>query len=211
MKFNFETKDINYIKISYIDAEDNLYSIKAILKEVNKTSILVCIKSNEQLNLLKQQDVKVNIVCKDGLYQADSKIISIEEDVPYNFIRLEKPEDVDYLQNREYFRINAVYPCLYKVNQENINRDFETQTIDISANGVSIFMPIFVKSEPSSHLELNIENKKLKIKAQYVRIEKWEDGYKISFSYNNISESDRDYISQICLKKQLEEKRKHLQ
>ena len=97
MKFNFETKDINYIKISYIDAEDNLYSIKAILKEVNKTSILVCIKSNEQLNLLKQQDVKVNIVCKDGLYQTDSKIISIEEDVPYNFIRLEKPEDVDYV------------------------------------------------------------------------------------------------------------------
>lgn len=210
MKFDFDTKNINYIKISYINAENNISVHKAILKEDNENTILICIKSNEKLNITSLQEIKLSIVCNDGLYQADSKVISIEEDIPYNFIRLQKPEDVEYSQNREYFRVKAKYPCIYKVKQENVNKDFETHTIDISANGVSVYMPIFIMAEPSSSLELNIEERKLRIKAHYVRIEKWDNGYKISFSYTNISESDRDFISQICLKKQLEQKRNSL-
>ena len=34
-----------------------------------------------------------------------------------------------------------------------------------------------------------------------------DDGYKISFMFKEISENNRDFISQVCIKKQLEEKR----
>jgi c-di-GMP-binding flagellar brake protein YcgR len=209
MEFNFEPIDINYIKISYIDTDGNFCSINTSAKKITENYLYVSVKLNGNLKIDIPQDVKINLICNDGLYQGDSTILSIENDLPYVLIKLEKPEEIVYYQNREYFRVKAKYPCLFRVKQENINKDFETETIDISANGVSILMPIFVKSEPSSNIELNIENRNIKIKAKYVRIEKCNDAYKISFSFINISNSDRDYISQICIKKQLEEKRKH--
>ena len=55
-----------------------------------------------------------------------------------------------------------------------------------------------------------VNERMVRANIKYIRSEKLDDGYKISFAYTNISDSDRDYISQVCIKKQLEQKRNSL-
>ena len=89
-------------------------------------------------------------------------------------------------------------------------REFNTKTVDISANGICINLPQHIISETHSEISVNINGHVINTKIKYVRSQKTADGYKISFSYTNIKDADRDFISQICLQKQLEERRKNL-
>ena len=84
---------------------------------------------------------------------------------------------------------------------------FDSQTADISANGVSIVLPAHVFSEEDAEIEMMVEEKLISAKIQYIRSEKISDGYKLSFRYTDISDKDKDYISQVCIKQQLENKR----
>ena len=79
--------------------------------------------------------------------------------------------------------------------------------VDISANGVSIELPTHSISEGASEIEIGVKSKIILAKIRYVRSEKTNDGYRISFAYTKISEQDRDFISQVCLQKQLEQRR----
>ena len=58
-----------------------------------------------------------------------------------------------------------------------------------------------------SDLFILINGIEIKTRVRHVRSEKTENGYKHSFFFVNISNNDRDFISQVCLKKQLEAKR----
>ena len=68
-------------------------------------------------------------------------------------------------------------------------------------------MPMAITSKEDSELEFVINDKKIKTKVRYVRSEKVEGGQKLSFNFTEISQNDRDLISQMCIKKQLEDKR----
>ena len=45
---------------------------------------------------------------------------------------------------------------------------------------------------------------------KYIRSERINDSYKLSFAFTKISEKDRDCISQICILKQIETKRNNI-
>ncbi len=120
---------------------------------------------------------------------------------------LETPESLEYQQNREYFRIPVSYNCVYYVQNNNQPAAFQAQTTDISANGVSIILPVHVFSEDDADIEIMVEERLISAKIRYIRSEKIGDGYKLSFKFTDISGRDRDYISQICIQKQLEDKR----
>lgn len=207
MKFNFRLEDIKYIKLLCKDINDNPCIIKGAIKSANDREILACSKFSEGLNINTPQEVSFSVICNDGLYRTKTILKSIENDEPYAFFALETPNGIEYLQNREYFRVSAKYPCKYIIKEKDLIKDFQTETFDISANGVSIFMPIHIISDTTTKLELLIDNRLIKIDAEYVRSEKIEHGYKMSFSYSKISESDKDFISQVCIKKQLEQRK----
>ena len=82
-------------------------------------------------------------------------------------------------------------------------KEFEAKTIDISANGVSILLPINAVVDNFADIVMAINGKLVQSRVRYVRTEKLEEGYKLSFTFTKISESDRDYISQVCLQKQV--------
>ena len=117
---------------------------------------------------------------------------------------------MEYQQNREYFRILGSYNCAYYVTEDEKTKCYTTKTVDISANGVSIIIPELAFSEEDSDIEIMINEKIIQTKIRYVRSERINEGYKISFTYTNISDADRDYISQVCIKQQLEQKKTSL-
>ncbi len=207
MKFNLNLEDIKYIKILYKDYSGNPCNIKAAMKSVNEREIIACAKFENGLQIETPQEVTLSIVCNDGLYRTKTKLKSAANDEPYMFFALETPQGLEYQQNREYFRIPVQYPCIYTITTEDKIKEFKTHTLDISANGVSIFMPAHEISNEESRIEIMFNDISIASGIKYVRSEKIDDGYKLSFMYNAISNLDRDFISQICIKKQLEQKR----
>lgn len=210
MKLNFKTEEINYIKLLYKDSNGNLERVRAAFKSMNDKEILACAKSDKEINVALPISVMLNIICNDGLYYAETTLKSVENDDPYRFFVLETPKNIDFSQKREYFRILTNLKCNYKLNTNNLTKEFETNTIDISANGVCIFIPKYLDFQNISNISIYIKNKKIETNVRYIRAENINDGYKVSFTFTKISEQDRDIISQFCFQKQLEQKRNNL-
>lgn len=207
MKFNLSLEDIKYIKILYKDNDGNPSTIKAAMKSVNEKEIIACAKSEDELYIETPQEITLSIICSDGLYRTKTKLKSAENEEPYIFFIIETPQGLEYQQNREYFRVSVEYNCIYKIVTEDKIKEFKTHTIDISANGVSIFLPVHEISTEEASIEIFFDDINIASKIRYVRSEKMENGYKLSFTYTAISNIDRDFISQVCIKKQLEQKR----
>lgn len=206
MKFSFKLEEIKYVKIGYKDSEGFFDSFKAAIREINEKEILACTKFDNNLDISIPQDVDFSVICSDGIYKTKTQLKSIENEEPYIFFVLQTPVGIEYQQNREYFRVPVKYDCIYKVQE----KEYLATTADISANGVSIVLPEHIVTEDSSDLIIDIDGVKIFTQVHYVRSEKIDEGYQISFMFSKISDLDRDFISQVCIKKQLEEKRKSL-
>lgn len=207
MRFNLDLKDIKYVKLLYNDEFGDVVTIKAALKNITEREVTVCSKFEDGCNIIYPQTVILSIVCNDGLYKTKARLKNVENDEPYSFFYLETPDGVEYQQNREYFRIRENCPCTYTVDNDGDEVVLEGETYDLSANGISIIINSLIVSETPAKLMISMPDKKITTKINYVRSEKLDKGYKVSFSYLGMSNPDRDYISQVCIKKQLEEKR----
>ena len=206
MKFNLKIEDIKYLKLLYQDSDGNTYVTRAAIRRIDDNEMLVCSKFEENLNIAIPQEVTLSIICSDGLYKTKTTLKYVSKEEPYVFYTLEPPQGLEYQQNREFFRILVNYDCWYSpANSEQSN--IETKTIDISANGVSIFLSSHFVVDDDSVLIINIEGRKIQTKVHFVRSEKFNEGYKLSFGFTKISESDRDFISQSCIKRQLQQRR----
>ena len=211
MRFNFKLEDVKYAKILCKDANGNPVSIKAGIKRIDSREIIACSKYDDNIMLINTQDVVLSMVCNDGLYRTKTLLKKIENAEPYIVFILETPQGIEYEQNREYFRIPVQYDCFCKTEEDDCIQGYEGKTVDISANGVCVvFKKVFLFSGKLT-LIIYIENKPVELKVKYIRSEILEnEEFKVSFAFKQISESDRDLISKICIQKQLENKRKAL-
>ena len=210
MKFNFDLDDIKYIKISFKNFSGETHSIKAAIKNVNEREITACSKFENDFNVNTPQEITLSIISKDGLYKTTTTLKSFEKDEPYIFFFLNTPNGFEYQQNREYFRIPINIECDYIVKQnENLTR-IKANTVNLSANGICIKVPNLIVSEENAHIIFSALDKTIETDVKFVRSEKTDNGYFISFAFVDISEYNRDLVSQICIKKQLEQRRNSL-
>ena len=210
MRFNFNLEEIKYIKVLVKDSEGKPHSLKSAIKRMNSREIIACTRFIDGVSFPRVQDVILSIVCNDGLYRTTTKLKSLELAEPYIIFIIETPVGMEYQQNREYFRVSAKYDCRYSFRSGSEMLNFEAHTIDITENGVSIFMPINSVPETDAVLTIKINGRDVYTKARCVRSEQITNGYKLSFAYTVIDESERDIIAQACIKKQLEERRNSL-
>ncbi len=209
MILNLNPEDIKYVKILYQDYRERACSVRAAIRSISQAEIMCCAKFENGLDIKTPQEITLSIVCTAGLYRTKTTLKKIENDEPYTFFFLIPPSSLEYLQNREYFRVEITLDCIfsYRLNDEIIN--IQTHTNDLSASGVSIILPQREIGNENAWLNINTNQRQIKTKIKYIRDEKIDSGYKFSFSFTEISETDRDFISQICIKKQLEERRKY--
>ena len=203
MKFNLNLDNINYIKIVYKDKSGTVCCTKAAIKNMNEREIFACAKFEDNLFLDTPQEVSLSFVCENGLYRTSTTLKSIENDAPYIFFVMKTPVGIEYQQNREYFRV--------KMDEDAII-SFENETIpckihDISANGVRLILLRKVDIPEEVNLDLLFSEKELKIKSKFIRFDTEDNIPKVSFEFLGITDSERDFISQKCIQKQLEYKR----
>lgn len=210
MGFNLNLENILYMKIMYKDIYGDFCPVKSAIKSINEKEMLICSKYIENLQIEFPQEIMLSIICNDGLYKTKAKVRRMEKEEPYIFWFVETPQGLEYQQNREYFRIVAEYDCIYSLKTgENVEEIF-SKTVNISANGVSIIAEKYAVSNQDAALLININGRKIQTKIKFIRSDKIDDGYNLSFKFTDISENDRDFISQTCIKKQLEDRRNAL-
>ena len=209
MAFNFKIDNIKYFNIYYRNAEGNPVSVRAALQNIREggEEIIACLKTDKRMYVNTPQEVTLNIICNDGLYRTVTQLKSVENALPYVYFILESPKDVEYQQNREYFRIRGDYKGIYTVKLPDGNHSYSIKTYDISASGVSIIIPELIVTKEDASLKIVIDGREVSMGLQYVRSEKFEQGYRLAFKYSEISEQDRDYISRVCIKRQIAERR----
>ena len=49
MKFNLDTENINYVKITYKDSDGFSHCVKSAIKQINDKEIRTCVKTEESL------------------------------------------------------------------------------------------------------------------------------------------------------------------
>ena len=207
MKFNLNLNDIKYVKILYRNELGNPSTTKAALKRANEHEFLACTKFNDKQNIETPQIITLSIICNDGLYRTKTELKKVENEEPYTFFVLAPPNGIEYQQNREYFRVAADFNCLFSAWSKDGEINITAKTYDISANGISIISKENIAPVGDSDLFIVINGIEIKTRVRFVRSEQINEGFKHSFFFTNISNSDRDFISQICIKKQLEAKR----
>lgn len=206
MKFNLKPEEINYATISYKDNLGSPCTIRVEIKKTDSSFILANAKLKEDLLVPTPQEVLLKFVCSDGIYHAKSNLLSIKNETPYTFFSISLPENVEHQQKREFFRVTAKYECLYRIRETEYN----TQTVDISAGGVCIIVPSEEIAKNISELVLKINNTHITTSVIHIRNTSIDNGVKASYQFNKLSEKNRELITQACLQKQMEERRKSL-
>lgn len=203
MKFNLNFENINYIKIVYKNRDDETCCTKAAIKRIGEREIFACAKFDEGINIQTPQDVTLSFICDNGLYRTNTVLKFIEPDEPYVFFTLKTPDELEFQQNREYFRVKLTESA-YIIHNGKI---IPCKTCDISANGVRLILPEQINDLDEVVIDILFKPKDVRAKAKYVRTDDEDGIIKTSFQFIDLPESDVDIISQKCIQKQLEAKR----
>lgn len=211
MKFDLNSENINYIKLTYKDKDGFAHCIKSAIRFINSFEILASAKLEEEdISIITPQEIDLGIACDNGLYKAKTTLTRVEKEKSYILFSMRKPTDMEYQQNREYFRVKLQEDAniIFEENEQEIK--IPAITYDISANGVRIELDRHFAFPEEVNILLFLPQKMIDVKAKYIRTDNEDDVIKASFSFENLSQPDLDYISQICFQKQLEERRKNL-
>ena len=212
MKFDLKLEDINYIKILYKDRYNFTHYLKAAIQKLDEKFIYAGVKSEKRIIIDAPQEVGLSFICDNGLYKTKTMLpfVQYNTEEEYLFFSLVTPQEVEYQQNREYFRIEMQEKAevSFTLNDETIT--ISALMHDISANGVRIILNGPMKFPEEVKLRLFFPSKEIETTAKYIRSDDDDNLYKASFYYTNISTQDLDFISRMCLKKQLENRRNYL-
>ena len=209
MKFDLDIENINYIKILYKDRYNFTHCVKAAIKKLEEKYIFAGAKSEKPLSMEIPQEVSLSFICDNGLYKTKTKLnfVQFDEKDECIFFSLATPEEVEFQQNREYFRIQMQEKVVVSYKRDDEEVEIPAYIYDISANGIKIVLSGMMKFPEEVFLEIYLPSKKIKTSAKYVRTDD-EDGIcKASFHFIDLPIQDLDYISRLCLIKQLEQRR----
>lgn len=204
MKFNLDLDNITYIKIVYKDIDEKTRCAKGVIKHLGEHEIFACTKIDEDIVLPHNpQDVITSFVCENGLYRTSTQLKHTEKREEYTFFILQTPEGIEYQQNREFFRVKKDNKVILRYD----NKVLTCEMHDISANGIRLVLPEHIGEPENVIIDMMFDTRDIKTHAQFVRTDDEDGILKFSFRFVDMPESDQDFISQICIQTQLEQKR----
>ena len=173
------------------------------LKEKTENKFIAVIKDAKYAKITTPQNVSIGFVCNDGLYTTKADLIDVYTENEYTCFEILNPKSLDYQQNREYYRVLAEYDCIYTVYGDYENESYSAVTYDISAGGVSIVLPENAISIDECSLVIMFPDGDLKSHLKFMRCEAFDNNYKLSFEFTDLSERDYDRLKKMCVNKQI--------
>ena len=210
MKLDIDVEKVNYIKILYKDKDNFTHCIKAALKSLNEREIIASAKFEEGFLIDVPQDVAISIACDNGLFKATTQLKFVTKEEPYLIFNIVTPQEIDYQQKREFFRVKINENALIKYVSDGEIVNIACETFDLSGNGVRLVIDKNYSLPEKVQLVLYLPRKTIETDAKYIRTDEEDKILKASFSFENLKDVDLDCITQICFQKQLELRRKTL-
>ena len=209
MNLNLNIENINYAKIVYKDKNDSIRCMKAAVRRIDEREIVACAKFDENIFIDTPQEIKLSIACDNGLYKASTTLKYVVKEEPYFLFTIAAPDNIEYQQKREYFRVKINESALISYKSENDDKiDLPCETYDLSANGVRLILENKMSFPEIVKITLYLPRKIIETDAKYIRTDEEDNILKASFRFIKLQDTDIDCISQICFQKQLETRRK---
>jgi len=202
--------DVNYIKIIFNDENNIPNCIKAGVRDISRSIIYASAKFEEDISITTPKYVELGIITDTGLYKAHSELKRVIKEPPYTFFEVKTPESLEFSQNREFFRVRMNENATISYTSNGQEKQIACETYDISANGVRLIVDSLIDIPDVAKITLHMPDKDLITESKLVRTDNDDNTLKVSYHYTFIKESDLDYISKICLKKQLENRKKFI-
>ena len=206
MNFSLNIDDIKYVKLTCKDKDNNEFCTKAAIHDINERQFYVSAKQEEFINIPFPQEITISFVCENGLYITKSELTFAEFNEPHIFFTIKTPQGIDYQQNREYFRV--------KMNEKAIlyfpNTKIDCSIYDISASGIRLILDKKYDIPEKVEIEMIFPSRNIRVKAKFVRFDEENEHIKAACHFYSLPENIRDLISQICIQKQLTDKRNSL-
>jgi c-di-GMP-binding flagellar brake protein YcgR len=103
------------------------------------------------------------------------------------------------MEKKERRRSNRI-PFEHTVSVKYKDKEFKTNTLNLSGHGLLILSPLNIKPKEELKLKISIQGKPIHIKAQSVWCSKREGNiYKLGLSFTHMSHEDRKiYVNYIC-------------
>lgn len=165
---------------------------------------IVTVIADENITLT-EQNADINIFAEDGVYNAISRIVSVNELNGQLFYRLSFPVEIKYSQRREFLRANIETDFILsiKFDGEEIER-IETKSKNLCAKGLCFIADKPLRTYTEIDLTLFLQEKQITTKCEVVysnpvRINNTFK-YLTAVTFLDITQEEMNFITLQCMK-----------
>lgn len=209
MNYDISPENINYLKFVYHDDDGFRHCIKASIKKFDYRELYACAKFEDDLYIKTPQEVELGVICNDGLYTCETTMKYIQRENEFIYFAFKSPNEWNYKQDREFFRVRLDNEAIIYYVQNEKKQKTNAKIYDISASGVRLQLNENIILPDDVQISLSFPKKQVHTLAKFIRTDSEDKILKAAFTFVDLSQQDMDYISQICLQKQIEERRKN--
>lgn len=160
------------------------------------------------------EGTKVKLVFWDetAVYSFEGKIMQ-RIAVPVPMFVLELPDTFDKIQRRNYVRVPALFPVIFRmVTREGLSDFFNATMIDLSGGGMRFTTKERIEDKSLLYVQISLPTGEIQTPVRVIRVEKIEETkvYSVSTEFYEISERERDKIIRCVFDKQRAMRKKGL-
>lgn len=184
------------------------------IEEVGEKLLLVGapFDNGELVPLREGTKVKLTFWDETAVYSFEGKIMQ-RIAVPVPMFVLELPDTVDKVQRRNYVRVPALFPIMFRmVTREGLSDLYQATMIDLSGGGLRFSTRERVENKSLLYIQISLPTGEIQSPVRVIRVEKIEDTklYSVSTEFYEISERERDKIIRCVFDKQRAMRKKGL-
>ncbi|MBR1907687.1 flagellar brake domain-containing protein [bacterium] len=205
-------EDFKKFEIIFRDFNDEPHKIKGKVHSITSSSITVysSIDKQKAVDIPVGTEVKVYVYTTNGIYYADSKILSTVKDEKFIVYMLTYPVNNKHSQRREFFRADMSVPLTVTVVKNVLNSQtdtFQVNSRDICGNGISFVTEFEIKDYEEIFISIQFPEKVVETAARLVYTKTKEtEGIKLytyALTFIGIANRDIDFIVKKCFLHQL--------
>lgn len=190
--------NLEYIKVIYVDANNNLHEICSEKRIISNNLIYLYCSIDNNINVTCPTGVVIKLITKEAIYFAKVVLNNITKKNNQIILTINAPNKAIRQQNRKYYRINMERPCvLLFYDDKNNCQSYIAQTVNLSRGGVLISnvesilndeqVIIKFSKNDSYNIAMFLEqNLNLKANAIIVRSEFVNNTYRYAFQFSKI-------------------------
>lgn len=206
-------QELEKIEVLFSDEQNNSYKFKSYIKVLESESMLIePPATNAHLFTTKDnQEIQIILPSKEGIYTGNCFLLGRSLSSLYGY-RISYPHSTQFMQRREYLRINLNYELdfvVYADKDQTEKYEFKATSRDISGSGIS-----YISEEPLMNyydiyctIHINDGGNPITIRCEHVDTRQIKVSNNIKYlnalAYIDISERDVERIVKECFKQQL--------